>query len=688
MESQYHHQLHHDASTATEAALPAGAVATAATASARPPRPPALAAPASRPSSSSFTPKRPPPFVIGVAGGTASGKTTVCERIMQRLNDKSVVLVSQDAFYRPLNDSEREAAARNNFDFDAPEAFDTELLLECLATLAEGRPFDCPVYDFVTHARKKAETRRVDPADVIVVEGILVLAIPRVRDACSLRVYVDTDDDVRLARRIQRDVAVRGRDVAGVIAQYQRFVKPCFERFVSPSRRHADVIVPWHDGFGLGAGGVGRGAAVGQVEQQEEGGSRSGGGGGGGGGAVLPFPVAGGDAAGGATGGARGGGKAAASGSDGGGGGNGGKFNGGGGNGGGNNGGGNNNGGNIVAIDLLEQHVRGKLTQHPLRRLFPMLSIMQPSFQLVGMLTILRDASTPKEKFVFFADRVIRLVVEAGLGHLPFAEKTVVTPTGHRYVGVEFCRGICGVSVIRSGEAMETALRACCHGVKIGKLLVARHARHHHAHGAGVAGGGGGGGGGGGAADVSAAAAGGAASLSSRPGSSGAAAGGGSLGGFVARIDELTSPSPAPSPLPAAANGGGGGGNGLPRQLSASSPSAAAPHHPLNHNHNHNGSSLVIYEKLPRDIADRHVLLMDPVLTTGHTATKAVETLLAKGVSEERIIFLSILASPSGVARLCGAHPRLRLVTAEIDEGVDGIELVPGMGEFGQRYYS
>jgi uridine kinase len=593
--------------------------------------------------------------VIGVAGGTASGKTTVCERIMQRLNDKSVVLVSQDAFYRPLNEAEREAAHRNDYNFDAPDAFDTELLLECLATLAEGRAFDCPVYDFVTHARKKGEARRIDPADVVVLEGILVLAIPRVRDACSLRVYVDTDDDVRLARRIQRDVAVRGRDVAGVIAQYQRFVKPCFERYVSPSRRFADVIVPWHDGgFGAGGGGGGATAGGGSASAMEDGGGLNG--------AVLPFPTAaaaaGGEApsaAAAAPSPARGV-SAGSNGRDS----NGGEST---------NGNGNEGGGNLVAIDLLEMHVRGKLTQHPLRRLFPMLSIMQPSFQLVGMLTILRDTSTSKEKFVFFADRVIRLVVEAGLGHLPFAEKTVVTPTGHRYVGVEFCRGICGVSVIRSGEAMETALRACCHGVKIGKLLVARHARHHPVA-VGAVGG----------VGAGAGTAAGSASAHpqqplppphphhhSRPGSASL-----SLGGFVARIDELTSPSPAPSPLPAPSSAAAAGAGGA---------AAAA-----------NGSSsngLVIYEKLPRDIADRHVLLMDPVLTTGHTATKAVETLLAKGVREERIIFLSILASPVGVARLCSAHPRLRLVVAEIDHGVEnGVELVPGLGEFGQRYYS
>jgi len=137
-----------------------------------------------------------------VAGGTASGKTTVCERIMRRLNDKSIVLLSQDSFYRPLSAEQAAAARRNAFNFDHPDAFDTALLVACLRSLSEGRAFDCPVYDFAAHARAR-ETRRIEPVDVVVLEGILVLAVPAVRDACSLRVYVDTDDDVRLARRIQ-----------------------------------------------------------------------------------------------------------------------------------------------------------------------------------------------------------------------------------------------------------------------------------------------------------------------------------------------------------------------------------------------------------------------------------------------------------------------------------------------------
>jgi uridine kinase len=410
----------------------------------RPPRPPTPAMTMDDADlDNSWQPKRHPPFVIGVAGGTASGKTTVCDRIMQRLNDKSVVLISQDAFYRPLTEPEREAAKGNSYNFDHPDAFDNALLLECLRALAEGRAFDCPTYDFATHSRT-SETRRIEPADVIVLEGILVLAVPAVREACSLRVYVDTDDDVRLARRIQRDVAVRGRDVAGVIAQYQRFVKPCFDTFVSPSRRFADVIVPWHDGGGPG-GGLGAAGWLGGLGGEAA--TADG----------ASFAATAGDRA--SAGGAATTGGASC----------------------GNN---SNEGGNIVAIDLIEQHIRSKLQQHPLRRLFPTLSLIPPSFQLVGMLTILRDATTPKDQFVFYADRVIRLVVEAGLGHLPFTEKEVSrtkaesrrrrasslssrsrarslkqttppkqvrTPTSRRYVGVEFCKGICGVSIIRSG---------------------------------------------------------------------------------------------------------------------------------------------------------------------------------------------------------------------------------------------
>eukprot|EP00798_Chlamydomonas_sp_ICE-L_P012696 gene12696-15928_t len=223
----------------------------------------------------------------------------------------------------------------------------------------------------------------------------------------NMKVYVDTDDDVRLARRIQRDVAERGRDVGG-------------------SRRHADIIIPWHKGT--------------------------------------------------------------------------------------------NNG---VAVDLITQHIRLKLKQHSLIRIYPNLDVIPSSFQIRGMHTIMRDQTTSKNDFVFYSNRLNRLVVEAGLGHLPFREKSVITPTG---------------------EAMEAALRECCQGIKIGKILIHR---------------------------------------------------------------------------------------------------------------NPEGNQDLVYEKLPSDISDRFVLLLDPVLGTGNTACKAIKVLLDKGVSEEKILFLSIIAAPEGIHQVC-----------------------------------
>lgn len=164
------------------------------------------------------------------------------EDICQRLHDSCVVALSQDSFYRGL--TPEELANVSEYNFDAPDAFDTDAMVACMRDLAAMKPVDVPTYDFARHARS-AVTRRVDPADVVVVEGILVLHIPAVRDLLNMKIYVDTDDDVRLARRIQRDVAVRGRDVAGVIEQYTKFVKPAFDAFVAPSRKHADVIIPW-----------------------------------------------------------------------------------------------------------------------------------------------------------------------------------------------------------------------------------------------------------------------------------------------------------------------------------------------------------------------------------------------------------------------------------------------------------
>ncbi|XVF13923.1 hypothetical protein REPUB_Repub09cG0011600 [Reevesia pubescens] len=400
------------------------------------------------------------PFVIGVSGGTASGKTTVCDMIIQQLHDHRVVLVNQDSFYRGLNTEELKRV--HEYNFDHPDAFDTEQLLDCVQKLKSGHSVQVPIYDFKHHCRSSDSFRQVNASDVIILEGILVFHDQRVRNLMNMKIFVDTDADVRLARRIMRDTVERGRDINSVLEQY------------------ADVIIP-------------RG------------------------------------------------------------------------------------GENHVAIDLIVQHIRTKLGQHDLCKIYPNVYVIQSTFQIRGMHTLIRDREISKHDFVFYSDRLIRLVVEHGLGHLPFTEKQVVTPTGSVYTGVDFCKKLCGVSIVRSGESMENALRACCKGIKIGKILI--------------------------------------------------------------------------------------------------------------HRDGDNGKQL-IYEKLPKDISERHVLLLDPVLATGNSANHAIELLIQKGVPESHIIFLNLISAPEGIHCVCKRFPSLKIVTSEIDVALnEEFRVIPGLGEFGDRYF-
>ncbi|KAG2644446.1 hypothetical protein PVAP13_2KG203166 [Panicum virgatum] len=390
------------------------------------------------------------PFVIGVSGGTASGKTTVCDMIIQQLHDHRVVLVNQDSFYRGL--TAEESARAQDYNFDHPDAFDTEQLLECMGQLKRAQPVNVPIYDFKKHRRCSESFRKVNASDVIILEGILVFHDQRVRNLMDMKIFVDTDADIRLARRIRRDTVERGRDISSVLDQYGRFVKPAFDDFVLPSKKYADVIIP-------------RG------------------------------------------------------------------------------------GDNHVAVDLIVEHIRTKLGQHDLCKIYPNVHVVQSTFQ----------------------------VVEHGLGHLPFTEKQVITPTGSVYMGVDFCKKLCGVSIVRSGESMENALRACCKGIKIGKILI--------------------------------------------------------------------------------------------------------------HRVGDNGQQLV-YHKLPMDIAERHVLLMDPVLGTGNSANQAIDLLIRKGVPEDRIIFLNLISAPEGIQCVCKRFPLVKIVTSEIDYGLnEEFRVIPGLGEYGDRYF-
>ncbi|XP_042010023.1 uridine kinase-like protein 3 isoform X1 [Salvia splendens] len=418
------------------------------------------------------------PFVIGVAGGAASGKTTVCDMIIEQLRDQRVVLVNQDSFYHNLKPDELKKV--HEYNFDHPDAFDTEQLLSIMEKLKYGQAVDIPRYDFKSYKNDVSPARRVNPSDVIILEGILIFHDPRVRDFMNMKIFVDTDADVRLARRIRRDTVEKGRDIGMVLDQYSKFVKPAFDDFILPTKKYADIIIP-------------RG------------------------------------------------------------------------------------GDNHVAIDLIVQHIRTKLGQHDLCKIYPNLYVIQSTFQIRGMHTLIRDAQTTKHDFVFYSDRLIRLVVEHGLGHLPFTEKQVNTPTGSVYTGVDFCKRLCGASVIRSGESMENALRACCKGIKIGKILI--------------------------------------------------------------------------------------------------------------HREGDNGQQL-IYEKLPSDISDRHVLLLDPILGTGNSAVEAISLLIKKGVPECNIIFLNLISAPQGIHVVCKRFPRVKIVTSEIEIGLnEDYRVIPGMGEFGDRYF-
>ena len=179
-------------------------------------------------------------ITIGIAGGTGSGKTTITRRLLQRFPD-SVSVVYHDNYYKAHDDMTYEQ--RSHLNYDCPDAFDTELLLRDLAALRRGEEIRCPVYDYTVHNRSD-KTVLVKPAPVVIVEGILIFEDKRICDLLDIKIFVDTDADVRILRRIVRDVRDRGRSLESVVDQYLTTVKPMHEMYVEPSKRNADIIVP------------------------------------------------------------------------------------------------------------------------------------------------------------------------------------------------------------------------------------------------------------------------------------------------------------------------------------------------------------------------------------------------------------------------------------------------------------
>uniref|UniRef100_A0A665VAD4 Uridine-cytidine kinase n=1 Tax=Echeneis naucrates TaxID=173247 RepID=A0A665VAD4_ECHNA len=428
-------------------------------------------------------------FVIGLCGGSASGKTTVANKIIEALDVPWVVLLSMDSFYKVLNKEEQELAAKNEYNFDHPDAFDFELLVTVLRKLKKGKSIKVPVYDFTSHCRRK-EWKTVYGANVVIFEGILAFANKELLKLLDMKVFVDTDSDIRLIRRLKRDISQRGRDISGIIKQYNKFVKPAFEQYIEPTVQVADIVVP-------------RG------------------------------------------------------------------------------------GENFVALDLIVQHVHSQLEKvqsalasaHQGQPLPKTLSVMESTPQVRGMHTIIRNKETNRDEFIFYSKRLMRLLIEHALSFLPLKPVSVETPQGGVYEGKRLSGNrITGVSILRAGETMEQALMAVCKDIRLGKILIQ-----------------------------------------------------------------------------------------------------------TNHD---TGEPELHYLRLPKDISEDYVILMDSTVSTGAAALMAVRVLLDHDVAEDKIFLLSLLMAEMGVHSVAYAFPKVRIITTAVDKEVnDQFHIIPGIGNFGDRYF-
>lgn len=181
------------------------------------------------------------PLIIGVAGGSGSGKTTVVNYICEQFGTENLLRLEHDSYYRDLKHIPFEERVKHNFDH--PSSLETELMIRHIKALLEGYEVEIPEYDFANHVRKN-ETLKAVPTDVILIDGILIFSEQDLLELMDVKIFVDTDDDVRLLRRLRRDIEERGRTVSGVLDQYERFVRPMHLEFVEPSKRYADIIIP------------------------------------------------------------------------------------------------------------------------------------------------------------------------------------------------------------------------------------------------------------------------------------------------------------------------------------------------------------------------------------------------------------------------------------------------------------
>uniref|UniRef100_A0A915BI45 Uridine kinase n=4 Tax=Parascaris univalens TaxID=6257 RepID=A0A915BI45_PARUN len=439
------------------------------------------------------------PYVIGICGGSASGKTTVARRIIERLEVPWVTVLSMDSFYKVLSEDQHQLAARHEYNFDHPQAFDFDLLCETLRRLRDGKSVEVPVYDFTTHRRDK-QPKLMYGADVLIFEGILAFHTKELIELMDMKVFVDTDPDTRLVRRLKRDTEERGRKVEGILEQYLRFVKPAFDTFIAPGMKCADIIVP-------------RG------------------------------------------------------------------------------------GENEVAIDLIVKQVKTQLAERGydasknpnlqradmVHRSFPhqlpsSLHIVPQTPQVRGLHTFIRNRKTPRDEFIFYSERLMRILIENAMNFMPFKDVSVETPSGKTFSGKRCTAVICGVAIMRAGETMENSLRAVVKDCKMGKILI--------------------------------------------------------------QTNERT----------------------MEPEL--------------------------YYLRLPKNVQQYKILLMDATVATGAAAMMAIRILLDHDVLEENIILISLLMAETGVHSLAYAFPKVTLLTTAVDAHIsESYYVIPGMGNFGDRYF-
>lgn len=325
-------------------------------------------------------------FLIGICGGSASGKTTVAKKIIEELGVPWVVIISLDSFYKVLTPEQHEQAERSEYNFDHADAFDWTLACKTLRKLKNGKSAKIPIYDFSTHSRLEKE-KTVYGANVVIFEGIMAFADPELLKLFDIKIFVDTDSDIRLARRLRRDISERGREITHVLKQYNKFVKPMFEKFIAPSMKDADIVVPWE-------------------------------------------------------------------------------------------------GTNTVAVDLIVKHISNQLekrgfnfrseliSDHVGEPLPSNLHEVENTPQVRGLQAIIRDKNADRDGFVFYSKRLMRILMEKTMSLLPFESVECTTPNEKPYKGMRFNGTLCGVSILRAGEALEEALVSVCKDVKIGKILI------------------------------------------------------------------------------------------------------------------------------------------------------------------------------------------------------------------------